>query len=223
MAKKSSSKKTISAVATPLGNLAALLRQTADEIERLAPIVDMPSMQPGLADLTTSLNTWRNQLQGSLLLPEDEFASLQPSWAECWQLAKADLIRAVAEVVGESASKIQKPERDVEYRHRLLMTVLQRSGSGVVNGLISSAKSKWQQKQAAQAAVSHVSDREANEYLKAWGKLSEQDFVAASKTLDQNLIKRAGEMVGLKINKATPASMKNLHKKAHRFAVNTGA
>ncbi|TLD69459.1 hypothetical protein FEM03_17610 [Phragmitibacter flavus] len=67
------------------------------------------------------------------------------------------------------------------------------------------------------------SDKEANESLKVWGRLTEAEFLPVYRGLDADLLKRAGAMLGLKIGKPAPANMKSLHKAAHRFAVNTAS
>ncbi len=225
MAKTTTATKATAAPApsSTLINLAAQMRLAADEMERLQPIIAEERIRDQVNELSKKFEGFRATIQQALLVPKDEFESLQPLWTEAWQLAKDLLVELAGAVVGPAEAKRQGRETDAVHRQRVLVKVLGgKAGLESAKRLAHEAKAQWRNAQAQRPALKrHVADPEANEALKAWGTLSEEVFLEGFSALNKALVQRAADLLGLEMKRVTLPKKKELFKRASRFVINT--
>ena len=224
MPKKAAKKTTTVVVAPELSALIPRMKELLEEAQRLSPILDQASLRQPIERLSAAVREFGAALQGATFVSPAEFANLQPLWSEMFQLDSERLIKFATSAAGLEGAK-QKGEKDPDYQQRLLLAVL-RHGGGIAGAtaLIAGAKAEWQRERQSdqESAQRHVTDPEAHAALKAWGQMTEKDFLVAVSSFAPEMIQRAAKVMGLETKKKLAKTDKQaLYKKARRFFVNT--
>jgi hypothetical protein len=189
------------------------LRLAADRMEAERPLVDERSLRAVAAPLTRALSEFCESLTTSQKISKEEYVSVRGPWLEAWSRDPELMKRRVSRVL-VGVSERCHTTRD---RLQLMVDIIARSGTKRALRMTQLPRPRVPQNEDYGMFI----DREANRALLDWGIMSPDEFLGLWPQLDQTLLTRAAQAVGIRLAKWTGPLREELHRRAARFVRNT--
>ncbi len=224
LAKKAAKAPASPAAATTLAGvkkLPAQLRSLADQIERLGPLLNATSLKSDWKKLTDAAERLSNLEAADVLAPLEDYLACRHGWLEAWSKQAEAMTAFCKQALGAKSKALPAlaGEDRTDHQLRLLGLCLGSAGRDAVLKGIADAQKPVEREV---TPPKLVADSEARDALHQWGAMPEKEFLALASSIDQDLLKRGGTLLGITSKgKPTAGALKKIHKAAAQFHRNT--